>query len=186
MVFAPPSKEPEQPEPDGENPLGRLPSWTGTPLEPKNLGAWLGPGTLLCQVGGPEQMEAVLLVDQADVKLVREGQPVKILLDAYPDQPIRYRQTESGPVGLEIAEVSRSKTTQTRWGLSPPEGSLPDSTEWAGSQRRSRPTYQARVLLDNAEGLLRPGLTGQARIRTENLTLAQCLWRLVCQTFRLE
>ncbi|HPP51956.1 MAG TPA: hemolysin D [Thermoguttaceae bacterium] len=186
MVFAPPNKELEQPGTDGETPLGRLPTWTGSPLEPKNLGAWLGPGTLFCQVGEPARMEAVLLVDQADVKLLQEGQPVNILLDAYPDWPIRYRQTESGAAGLEIAEVSRSKMTRTHWGLSFHEENPPDSRDWQKDQQRGRPTYQARVLLENTEGLLQPGMTGLAKVRTENLTLAGRLWRLVCQTFRLE
>ncbi len=186
MVLGPPAKQREPPEADGQNPLGRLPTWTGTPLEPKNLGAWLAAGTLFCLVGQPTQMEAVLFVDQADVKLLQEGQPVKILLDAYPHQPIRYRQTETGVEELTIAELSRSQIPLTDWQQRPGNTRMPAGATQGSRQATHRPTYQARVLLDNSEGLLQPGLTGLARIRTENLTLASRVWRLVCQTFRLD
>jgi len=185
IIFPPPSKEPDLSESEAETPLGRLPTWTGSPLEPKNLGTWLGPGTLLCLVGDPEQMEAVAFLDQADAPWVHEGQPVRILLDAYPDRPIRRRQTENGPLELTVAQVSRSAPHSDRRSRWAGAGGLPEPAE-TGTPSTNRPTYQAQVLLDNPDGLLRPGLTGWARIRTENLTLAGRLWRLVCRTFRLE
>jgi len=187
MVFAPPRKEPEDQPGHRQDLPSRLPSWTGTPLEEKNLGAWLQPGDLFCLIGDPAQMEAVLQIDQTDVKWVQEGQPVKILLDAYPDRPLRYRPTESGWVELEIAELSRSESPGVQGVLAIRSGILPGHRNaGTGALDSDRPKYQARVLLDNAEGLLQPGLTGLARIRTENLTLADRLWRLVCQTFRLQ
>ena len=185
MVFPPPHQQPDLPESEAETPLGRLPTWTGSPLDPKNLGAWLGPGTLLCLVADPAQMEAVAFLDQADVSWVHEGQPVRILLDGYPDRPIRRRHTENGPGELTVAQLSRSETDSDRRSQWAKAGELPEPAE-TRKPAPHRPTYQARVLLDNPDGLLRPGLTGLARIRTENLTLAGRLWRLVCQTFRLE
>jgi hypothetical protein len=130
-------------------------------------------------------MEAVAFIDQADAQWVHEGQPVRILLDAYPDRPIRRRQTENGPLELTVAQLSRSETDSDRRSQWAKAGELPEPAE-TQKPAPHRPTYQARVLLDNPDGLLRPGLTGLARIRTENLTLAGRLWRLVCQTFRLE
>ncbi|MCS7304001.1 MAG: biotin/lipoyl-binding protein [Thermoguttaceae bacterium] len=186
MVFASPRKEPEGLDADGQTSLGRLPSWSGTPLDSQNLGAWLAPGTLLCLIADPAQMEAVLFLDQTDVKLVLEGQPVKILLNAYPDRVIRRRQTKDGSVELTIAELSRSEMDPASWAAESKTGRLPRSVASPEKYLPNRPKYQARVLLDNPDGLLQPGLTGLARIRTENLCLAHRLWRLVCQTFRLE
>lgn len=181
MVFAPPWT------PTQDSPEGRLPTWTGTPMESENLGAWLHPGTLFCLVGDPAQMEALLVMDQADVKWVQEGQPVKIFLHAYPDRPITSRQQQGQRVALEIVEVSRSEVQRVPLGLSTKAGGdVPTEKDALGHQRPARPSYQARVLVDNPEGFLRPGLRGLARIRTENLTLAGRLWRLVCQTFRVQ
>ena len=52
----------------------KLPAWSGTPLDPENLGATLEQGVLFCQIGDPKRLEAVLVIDQADRNIVREGQ----------------------------------------------------------------------------------------------------------------
>ena len=51
-----------------EDPDGQLPAWSGTPLEPENLGAFLPISTLFCQIGEPQQMEAILVIDQSDIE----------------------------------------------------------------------------------------------------------------------
>jgi len=58
VVIAPPWR-PHQPMPDDQ-----LPRWSGTPLEPINLGATLEPGTVICSIGDPKLLEAILIVDQ--------------------------------------------------------------------------------------------------------------------------
>ena len=69
---------------------GRLPGWTGSPLAPKNLGAAYTDGELICRIGDPAELEALLVVDQADIDLVdaamaKDAKPeVKLEADAYP------------------------------------------------------------------------------------------------------
>ena len=66
--------------PKRDDPEGNLPMWTGIPLEPETQGAHLQPGTLFCQVGDPTKMEAILVIEQADIDYVAPGQKVDIKL----------------------------------------------------------------------------------------------------------
>src|SRR5207237_10438606 len=47
-----------------------LPTWSGSPLDPENIGAQLKTGTKFCQIGDPRSMEARLVIDQRDVELL--------------------------------------------------------------------------------------------------------------------
>src|SRR4051812_8089824 len=64
-------------------PQGKLQTWEGTPFDEHNRGALLTPTDLICQIGDPTKMDAVLIIDQAYIDLVREGQKVRVLLEAY-------------------------------------------------------------------------------------------------------
>ena len=77
-VIRPPAVEPTSVQND------LLPKWSGSPLEPKNLGCWIEPGTVLCTVADPQNLEALLALDQADVPEVQPGQRVRLLLEAAP------------------------------------------------------------------------------------------------------
>ena len=46
----------EQPQDTGD---GRLPGWTGSPLEEKNRGAMLTADDVICEIGKPDAFEAV-------------------------------------------------------------------------------------------------------------------------------
>ena len=76
VVISPPTREPQK-----END-GRLPGWTGSPLDKENIGALLTPGDVICEIGNDDDFEAVLIIDQGDVQLVREGQEVEMKLDS--------------------------------------------------------------------------------------------------------
>ena len=76
VVISPPTREPQK-----END-GRLPGWTGSPLDRENIGALLTPGDVICEIGNDQDFEAVLIIDQGDVQLVREGQEVDMKLDS--------------------------------------------------------------------------------------------------------
>ncbi len=179
IVLAPPWTPPPE-ETDG-----RLPAWSGTPLEERNLGCLLQPGTLLCHIGDPRAMEAVLVIDQGDVELVREGQAVEILLEADPHRPIAARSGRGEQRPLTIDEIARTDLKISSQRLSTKSGGdLPTRTDAAGRERPRTVAYQARVPLDNPDGLLRTGLRGTARIRVEDRTLGQRLWRLACRTVR--
>ena len=53
----PPNDRPAENSPDG-----RLPTWVGSPLEPRNRGAMLTAEDVICEIGNPKALEAVLVV----------------------------------------------------------------------------------------------------------------------------
>jgi putative peptide zinc metalloprotease protein len=172
VVFPPPRK------PSQEDPNGQLPGWSGTPLDEQNLGAYLEAGSLFCQIGDPKQMEAILVIDQGDLEFVATGQKVEIKLDELPHETLHGAITEIANVELEVSPTRLSVKSG---------GELPTKTDASGVERPMSTSYQARVPLENAEGLLRPGLRGRAKVHTGWQTLGARFWRLVTQTinFRL-
>jgi putative peptide zinc metalloprotease protein len=174
-VIPPPRVE----EPPGDKEV-ELPSWTGTPLDRTNLGASLspdGPQNLLCQIGDPNEWDAVLVIDQDDVDLVQEGQEVKLMFeesayhvfvstianradDAMSSAPPRLASTNGGPLAAQ--------------------------PERDGTLRPLSTSYQAVARLDNSSGLLRNGLIGRARITTRPRPIAERVWRYLSRTFNFE
>ena len=76
VVIPPPNK------PDDKPSDGRLPEWSGSPLEPENTGALLTQESLLCLIGDPTNIEAVMIVDQGDVQLIDIGDKVELKTDS--------------------------------------------------------------------------------------------------------
>ncbi len=163
--------------PSRENPGGQLSGWSGTPLERKNLGCFLEESTLFCQIGDPKRMEAILVIDQADIEFVRKGQEVEIKLDELPHETLGGRIDEIAKVELEISPQRLS----TKAG-----GELPPKTDQAGVERPQSTSYQARVALDDPEGFLRLGLRGRAKIHTPWQPMATRAWRFVSQTINFK
>ena len=84
-----------------------LPSWHGSPLDPRNLGATLGAGERFCRIGDPLRLEARLLVPQTNIDLVSEGQKARMMLNQSTDlvyvgrvESISYEEIEATPPRL--------------------------------------------------------------------------------------
>lgn len=165
----PPPHTPLRPSPDGE-----LPTWSGTPLEERNLGSYLDENVLLCKVGNPREMEALLVIDQADVEFLKLGQKVDVKLDELDGQILAGTITEIASESLKVAP----KQLSNKGG-----GDLATKTDEAGVQRPLSTSYQARVPLDDPRGLLRAGLRGRGRIHAPAQSLGQRIWRYVSRTF---
>ncbi len=168
-----PMIRPEQPQPDGT-----LSSWSGSLLDNRNLGATLSASELFCEVGDPRQLEAVLIIDQTDIELVREhkqvGQDVSIKLDAFPSK------TFDG----QILEISRSELKEAPRSLSNQAGGeLATVTDSTGASRPMSTSYTARVPLDHVVGSIQVGLRGRAKIHTGWQPLGGRIWRYLSHTF---
>lgn len=164
----PPAEQKEQ-KPDRQ-----LASWHGTPLQERNRGAYLQEGTLFCQVGDPRKMEAVLVVDQADIDYVRKNDHVDIKLDEMPLDELRG----------EVIEIAHEPLRTVPRHLGNKQGGeLATKTDESGVERPMNTSYQVRVPIDDSEGLLRLGLKGRARIHTRPQTLGHRFWRFIAQTF---
>ncbi|MDZ4820150.1 MAG: HlyD family efflux transporter periplasmic adaptor subunit [Planctomycetota bacterium] len=149
--------------------------WTGDPLEPRNRNSVLTSGTHLCSIGDPAQVDAVLLIDQADIRFISEGQTVQVLLDQYPALAVQGT----------IRELSEVDTLHV-----PPEllahEDLPVRTDESGKKTPTGVLYQARVALEPTTLPLLVGSSGRAKIDAKPQSAAARLQRYLQRTFRFD
>jgi putative peptide zinc metalloprotease protein len=156
---------------------GKLKTWEGTPFDEKNNGALLTPTDLICQIGDPHQMDAVLIVDQAYIDLVKKDQKVRVLLEAYTRRAYDSKIEEIA--STEVKFVSRGMSTQA-------SGRLETKADAAGQFRPLNTSYQARAPLLDVDDSLQAGMQGQARIYTGWQTIFGRVSRYVAKTFHFD
>ncbi|MBS0210303.1 MAG: hemolysin D [Planctomycetes bacterium] len=155
-------------------PPGELATWSGSLFEPRNRDCYLEQGTLLCQVGDTGSYEAQIVLDQADVSYVIEGQQVAIKLDESPTKTLWGTLTEIAHSDLKISP----RTLSNKVG-----GELATRTDETGAERPLSVSYQARVPIHVTPGELRTGFRGRAKIILPWESAAQQGWRWFSQTF---
>jgi len=153
---------------------GRLPGWTGLPLDKKNLGATLEQGTVYCLVAKRDELEAVMLVDQSEVEFLALGEEVDLKLDAFPWDTFRGTVEEIAETSAEVS----SERLSAKAG-----GPLPTRTDASGRELPISTTYEVSMRLADPEGLLTPGMRGTARVKVGSRTVGGWLLRLLWQTF---
>jgi len=158
----------------------QLPTWSGSPFDPENIGARLMTGTKLCQVGDPNSLEARLVIDQSEVEFVAPGQRVDIMLDQSSD--FVYSNCFIEHVSTENRKDSPIHLSSLHG------GSLPTKMDPGGVARPLSPIFEAVVPLPEKDdnGLLRIGLVGRAKITTAPRTLWSRLYRYAAHTFNFE
>ena len=168
---------PSRPEKAAAAP-GRLRSWHGTPFDQKNLGAMLTPSDPICIVGDPADVQAVLVIDQAYIDLVQEGQAVRVLLEA--DTRRAYDSQIESIAAVQMQAASRGSSTQAG-------GRLETKTDTStGAVAPLSTSYQAAAPLGDAAGRLQVGMQGQARIYTGWQPLGRRLYRFLAKTFHFD
>ena len=144
-----------------------LASWSGSPLEEQNRGAWLEPGTPVAIVADYRAREVALAIDETDVELVAADQRVRVQLFGMGPEPI------AGTL-RDISQVATSETQDearsSRW------GTLPSG---------STPRYEARVELDGPAIDLPLASGGRAKIDTGRTSFGPWLIRELRDAFRL-
>jgi len=156
--------------------LGLLPSWSGHPLETRNVGAYLSEGVLVCRVVNPGQLEAVLAIDESQIEFVRPGQEANILLDQLPGSAIRAQIKETST--QDARSAGRSAVAKHGSGL-------PTRSRASDPNQPIEPAYQASCHIDDPAGQIVVGGTGQARIFAGYQTLAYRFRRYIARTFSL-
>jgi len=172
IVVPPPKRAPQD---AGD---GRLPGWTGSPLDQHNRGALLTAEDVICEITGPRDLEAVLVIDQGDVQLVREGQAVELKFDARRLETFTGEIDEMSNQPIEAASMSMSSQTG---------GDLQTEIDPTTGQIKPRSvSYQARVPLEIDGVPLRVGYRGSAKVHVDPMSLGTRLWRLIAKTFNFE
>jgi putative peptide zinc metalloprotease protein len=166
------------PPPEEDDLQARLPNWSGSPMDAKNLGATLKQGSPFCQIGNPKQMQAALVIDQADIDLVAPGGKAIIKLDELPGD-VFYSQ---------IASVSQIPLTAAPRELSHKAGGdLQTKTDSSGNERPESTSYEALAPIDDPNQLLVVGLRGRAKISADRwLSLGTRAWRAFSHTFHFK
>jgi putative peptide zinc metalloprotease protein len=171
MVIAPPTR------PASDGPDGQLPTWSGSALERKNLRAYFDEGVSICHIGDPKRLNAILAVDQADLEFVHVGQRVDLILEQQPSRRYRSQLQHLAQQDMKVSPRSLSHKLG---------GTLQTRSDTGGRERPANITYQASAPVDDQQGWLFPGATGQARIHAGRVTIARRVWRFLCQTFQLD
>ena len=157
-----------------------LVSWTGSPLDDKNLGTTFmadGQQILFCQIGDPSAWDAVLVIGQRDLDLVAQGQEVRLMLE---ESAYHVFISKIEYIANDELEVLSPRLASTSG------GPIPAQPDKDGTIRPLSTSYQAVVQIDDSLGIFRNGLIGQARIKTAPRTLASRLIRYLGRTFSLD
>lgn len=157
------------PRPGTVSTVGMLPSWTGSPLDPRNRNCFLSAGTRLCLVGAPASRAALVLISQEDINLVKVGQVVRIQWNELAGDVMSGQIVELS--ALDLDRLSADAMSRLN---------LPSRTVVSGGNRPAGTWYQARVRLDDTELPIVRGSAGQARI----VTSPQSLWNRFRRWFR--
>lgn len=169
-VFPMPASEPKPTDDDDS----RLPSWSGTPLDERNLGVALDKAQPICRIGDPDRLVAVLIVDQADVDFVEPGNKVDFILDAYPSRRF------SG----KVVKVASGKMMQTPAALGAQQGGdVATRTDREGTLEPLNASYQAEITFDDEDKQLLGGFRGTAKINVGYETLGRRAFRFLARTF---
>ena len=156
---------------------GELATWSGSLLEPRNVGAFLQPSDAICQVGNPKRLYAELLIDQSVIELVQKGHAVELMFEAY-----------SGEVyDSKIEKVSLPQVQATPLSLSAAAGGeVNTKTDKSGRMKPLSTTYPALAPLPDGLSGLRVGMRGRAKVYTGWQPLGWRLYRFVARTFHFE
>ena len=155
-----------------------LTRWTGTPLEGKNMGAWIESQTVIGQIVPQlDQFEAVLAIDQKEIEFIHLDQPVDLHLNQFPLNPFK----------STIKNLTPVKMVETPAALSSKHGGeLLSVTSSEGSDVPASTTYRVSVPLTVDERPVLSGGTGTAKIKVGSQTVGQRVWRLLCHTFHFD
>ncbi len=112
-------------------------TWSGSPLEPQVVGAFLRRGTLVCQVGAAASIEGIAYLTQHQVELVRPNERASLKISSLPEQRFEGHVVEVGSTDHSDipSELVRS-------------GIVPVRIDRQGMSRWLSPMYAVRIALD--------------------------------------
>lgn len=167
-IIAPPKTAPSGSD-------SELPTWSGPPLSPGNVGCRMERGTLVCLVSALDRFDAVVFVDETEVPFVRPGQPTRVRLEHAIAEELVGRV-------VEISELSADETPPELVALS----ELTVRTDRSGRRTPVRTLYQVRVELDERPATPLVGARAKVQIEVAPQTIFQRTVRLFQRTVRTD
>ena len=147
------------PEVEAKRAADRLPTWSGSPLEARNQHCWIEPGTVFCTIGDPQQVSALVTIDERDIAEVEIGDPVRILLGSAPVRIL------SGTVSQVASRALHPKGDQS---------TIDDNR-----------VHVVEVQLEEQDAQALLGSQGTAKIEASRATLAQLTTNFVKRKLRM-
>ncbi|MHC5539407.1 HlyD family efflux transporter periplasmic adaptor subunit, partial [Singulisphaera rosea] len=142
---------------------------------PETVGQWIKPGKPFCEVGDPHHLEAHMILDQADIDLVRLNR--RAWVKVYGDSEVTLRS--------KVGEVAKRNREEIQPELSNVAGGE-IATKQDPKTNAAKPltaVYEVIIPIENKNLRLQPGLRGFAKIDGGTHTLGWWLWRLIAKTF---
>ena len=173
FVVQPPDKE----ESKAAKAQEQLTGWYGSPFDPSNSEAFFTEGELVCLVAPSPNMEAVIVVDQHERELLREGDEVEIMFDAAALESVKGKIIKFAKAEMKESSANLSITSG---------GTLDTKTDELGRTRPISTSYQARVEFEDLKVPLRPGYRGNAKVHLAWKSLGSRFYRYVLKTFNFE
>lgn len=152
----------------------KLPSWYGTPLDPRNTGSLLEQRTHVLSIAPSDEMQAVVIIDQADRDDVTVGDPAEVKFDHLPNRTYASKVSAIADRHLEFAPSALSNKGG---------GEVPTVTDEQGREKLTSIAYQATVPITEDTDLMRPGIKGWAKFEVDRRTAGEHIWRYFRQTF---
>ncbi|MCO8120399.1 hypothetical protein NHH03_01525 [Stieleria sp. TO1_6] len=147
--------------------------WSGSPLDRQNLGSLLERKTLYCMIGQPDQFEAVVYIDQADIPYVHQNQRVSLLLETAGGSVIQGTIREVARINIESVPTELGVDQQ-----------LANRVDPSGVRRPEQTSYKAYVRLDPTEVPMVIGVRGKAKIAVDWQPLRTRVQRFLARTFK--
>ncbi|HEV7402379.1 MAG TPA: efflux RND transporter periplasmic adaptor subunit [Chthoniobacteraceae bacterium] len=135
--------------------------WDGTVLTKdldRRQGHLLRVGDLFCEIGSLEPMQIKMALNEKQVRYVEKGQPVELKTNAYPEITIHGKINEVH--AMVLAKDMPAALSATR------SGDVPVGRDAHGNEVPLERTFEARIDVENPNGLLRPGMTSHGSIHT--------------------
>ncbi len=168
---------PRHPTPKLQQAKVRLGSWTGTPLDKKNQGAFLEDRTELMSIAPNHRVQALLYLDQADRNDVSAQTDVGLMFDHLPGRVFRGKITNIASAHTDFVPPNMA----TKNG-----GLLATTSDRDGREQLQESAYEATIVLDEAPDLLLTNLRGTARFMAVNRSTFGWMWRYVRRTFHFK
>jgi putative peptide zinc metalloprotease protein len=173
MIIEPPSK----PVSKAAIAEDQLPGWAGNPFAAVNSEAFFTEGDVLCVVGDPTKMEAIIVIDQSDIDLVKEGDEVELMLES----------ARLNSVTGNITRISDSEMTESPENLALQSGgNLNTAQDETGKVRPISTSYQATVPIEAKHVPMRSSYRGKAKVHLEWKSLGWRLYRFCLKTFNFD
>ncbi len=148
-----------------------LPIPTGSPQLAENAGCFLPTGALLCRVAETSELDAILLIGEAEVAHFPRGAGVRLKLSQAADVVLTGEVVE---IEQQRIDLPRGQQPATTAGFNP-----------QASRDAAEASFRVRVRLESPPVRLLPGMVSRAVVELPSQPLAITAWDWTRRTFQI-